>query len=104
MDLTDWQRLYDRLDCAHRACVGTSIGLDQAHRNTIGSRFGVREFWTMHRAVQEKLNLANSEWVNCRRRGRGSIQFDQLLADAEEAVKNFEGYVMLSKLMHKEQK
>jgi len=88
MDLEDWQLLHDRLD--------------QAHRNTIGSRFGVRELWIMHRAVQEKLNLANAEWVNCRRRGRGSVQFDLLLQQAEESLKNFEAHILIAKLMNKE--
>ena len=88
MDLEDWQLLHDRLD--------------QAHRNTIGSRFGVREFWIMHRAVQEKLNLANSEWVNCRRRGQGSPRFDELLQQAEESLKNFEAHILIAKLMNKE--
>ena len=88
MDLEDWQLLHDRLD--------------QAHRNTIGSRFGVRELWIMHRAVQEKLNLANAEWVNCRRRGRGSARFDLLLQQAEESLKNFEAHILIAKLMNKE--
>ncbi len=88
MDLEDWQLLHDRLD--------------QAHRNSIGSRFGVREFWTMHRAVQEKLNLANAEWVNCRRRGYGSPKFDSLLQQAEEVLKNFEAHILIAKLMNKE--
>jgi len=88
MDLTDWQQLQDRLD--------------QAHRHTIGSRFGLREFWTMHRAVQERLNLANAEWVNCRRRGRGSPRFDGLLQQAEESLKNFEAHILIAKLMNKD--
>jgi hypothetical protein len=88
MDLTDWQLLHDRLD--------------QAHRNTIGSRFGVREFWIMHRAVQEKLSLANAEWVNCRRKGKGSPRFDSLLQQAEESLKNFEAHILIAKLMNKE--
>ena len=88
MDLEDWQLLQDRLD--------------QAHRDSIGSRVGAREFWTMHRAVQEKLNLANSEWVYCRRRGRGSIKFDSVLHQAQAALKNFEAHILIAKLMHKE--
>ena len=88
MDLTDWQNLQDRLDLAHRA--------------TIGARFGLHEFWIMHRAVQERLNLANSEWVNCRRRGQGSHRFDTLLAQAEESLKNFESHILIAKLMNKD--
>jgi len=88
MDLTDWQRLHDRLDLAHRA--------------TIGARFGLHEFWTMHRAVQERLNLANSEWVYCRRRGQGSHKFDLLLQQAEESLKNFEAHILIAKLMNKD--
>ena len=88
MDLTDWQNLQDRLD--------------QAHRATIGSRFGLREFWTMHRAVQQRLNQANSEWVNCRQRGRGSHRFDLLLEQAEESLKNFEAHILIAKLMQKD--
>ena len=88
MDLTDWQNLHDRLD--------------RAHRNTIGSRFGVRELWIMHRAVQEKLQLANSEWVNCRRRAKGSLRFDELLQQAEELLKNFEAHILIAKLMNKD--
>ena len=91
MNLEDWQRLHDRLD--------------QTHRNSLGMTIGSREFWIMHRSVYEKLRLADAEWVNCRRRGsvRGTPKFDQLLVEAEEALKNFEGYVLMAKLMTKEQ-
>lgn len=88
MDMTDWQHLQDRLDSAHRA--------------SIGSRMGVREFWIMHRTIHELLQQANAEWVNCRRRGAGSTRFDDLLSRADEALKNFEGYILIAKLMHKE--
>lgn len=88
MDLEDWQRLHDRLDTAHRNSIRTTVG--------------TREFFIMHRAVQEKLNLANAEWVNCRRRGRGSFRFDQLLAQAEESLKNFEAHILIAKLMNRE--
>lgn len=88
MNITDWQRLHDRLDSAHRASVG--------------SRIGVREFWVMHRTIYELLQRADAEWVNCRRRGIGSTRFDDLLTQAEEALKNFEGYILLAKLMNKE--
>jgi hypothetical protein len=89
MDLDDWQNLHERLD--------------QAHKNTISSQFGARDLWRMHRAVYEKLSAASSEWVNCRRRGKGSPKFDQLLTEAEESLKNFEGHILLAKLMNKEQ-
>jgi hypothetical protein len=88
MDLEDWQRLHARLDTAHR--------------NSLGMRFGARDLWVMHRAVYDRLREADREWVNCRRRGVGSPQFDRLLAQAEEALKNFEGHIMLAKLMDKE--
>ncbi len=89
MDSGDWQLLHDRLD--------------RAHKNTIGSEIGAREFWIMHRAIYEKLSLADAEWVNCRRRGIGSTKFDRLLAEAEELLKNFEGHILIAKLMKKEQ-
>ena len=92
MDLGDWQRLHDRLDAAHRGYIG--IRLD--------GEFGIRDLWTMHRAIYEKLREADREWVNCRRRGVGSTRYDQLLAEAEEALKNFEGHLLLAKLMTKE--
>jgi hypothetical protein len=88
MDLADWQHLHDRLD--------------QAHRNIIGTRFGARDFFIMHRAVMNKLQQANAEWVNCRRRGQGSPKFDSLLQQAEEALKNFEAHILIAKLMNKE--
>ena len=88
MDLEDWQRLDDRLD--------------QAHRNYIGTDFGTRDLWIMHRNIYELLRAANQEWVNCRRRGVGSPRFDQLLTEAEEALKNFEGYILIGKLSRKE--
>ena len=88
MDLTDWQRLHERLEAAHRGYLGT--------------QFGVRDLWVMHRAVYEKLREADREWVNCRRRGQGSQRFDNLLAEAEECLKNFEGHLLLAKLSHKE--
>lgn len=56
----------------------------------------------MHRAVYEKLREADREWVNCRQRGQGSPKFDQLLIQAEEALKNFEGFLLLAKLSQKE--
>lgn len=88
MDLEDWQNLQNRLDSVHRHCLGSQIGS--------------REFYTMHKTVDALLQKADAEWVNCRRYGRGSIRFNELLAQAEEALKNFEGYVLLAKLMHKE--
>ena len=88
MDLGDWQLLHDRLD--------------RAHKNTQGMRFGAVDLWRMHKAVYDRLQLADREWVNCRRRGQGSPRFDQLLAQAEEAMKNFEGHILLAKLMDKE--
>lgn len=89
MDLEDWQRLNSRLD--------------QAHRNYIGCHFGSRDLWIMDRAVREKLREADREWVICRRRGVGSPRFNELLAQAEEALKNFEGHILLAKLMRKDQ-
>lgn len=90
MNLEDWQRLHDRLD--------------QAHKSYIGCQFGTRDLWTMHRAVYEKLQEADREWVNCRRRGIGTPKFDRLLEEAEQVLKNFEGYLMIAKLSQKEQK
>jgi len=88
MNLNDWKLLHDRLD--------------HTHKTTIGMRFGAVDLWRMHRAVYEKLQLADAEWVNCRRRGQGSPRFDDLMAQAEEALKNFEGHVLMAKLMDKE--
>jgi hypothetical protein len=88
MDLGDWQLLHDRLD--------------RAHKNTLNMNFGIKDLWRMHRAVYERLREADREWVNCRRRGQGSPRFDELLAQAEEAMKNFEGHILLAKLMDKE--
>ena len=88
MDLEDWQNLHTRLD--------------RAHKNTLNMNFGMKDLWRMHRAVYDRLRLADAEWVNCRRRGQGSPKFDELLAQAEEAMKNFEGYILLAKLMDKE--
>jgi hypothetical protein len=88
MDLGDWQLLHDRLD--------------RAHKNTLGMTFGIKDLWRMHRAVYERLREADREWVNCRRRGQGSLRFDELLAQAEEAMRNFEGHILLAKLMDKE--
>lgn len=89
MNLEDWQRLQDRLN--------------QAHKYTLELSFGSTDLWRMHRAVYQNLREANNEWVNCRRTGRGSPKFDALLARAEAALKNFEGHVILAKLMKKEQ-
>ena len=88
MDLDDWQNLNNRLD--------------QAHRSTIGSRFGARDLWIMDRAVRDLLRAADQEWVNCRQKGRGSPRFDELLTQAEQALKNLEGHILLAKLMNKE--
>lgn len=88
MDMGDWQRLHERLDTAHHGYLGT--------------QFGVRDLWVMQRAVYELLREADREWVNCRRKGTGSHRFDQLLAQAEECLRNFEGHLLLAKLSHKE--
>jgi hypothetical protein len=88
MDLDDWQNLNNRLDSAHQNAM--SIGLWS------------RDLWTMDRAVRGKLREADQEWVNCRKKGVGSPRFDELMAQAEEALKNLEGHVILAKLMHKE--
>jgi hypothetical protein len=90
MDIEDWQRLHARLD--------------RAHKNTLGMAFGMKDLWRMHRAVYDKLRLADAEWVNCRRRGQGSPLFNDLMAQAEDAMKNFEGHILLAKLMDKEPK
>jgi len=92
MDLGDWQRLHERLDAAHRGYIGIRLN----------DEFGIRDLWTMHRAIYEKLREADREWVNCRRRGVGSTRYDQLLTEAEQALKNFEGHLLLAKLMTKE--
>ena len=88
MDLGDWQLLHDRLD--------------RAHKNTLNMNFGMKDLWRMHRAVYDRLRLADAEWVNCRRLGQGSPLFNDLLTQAEEAMKNFEGHILLAKLMDKE--
>ena len=88
MDLGDWQLLHDRLD--------------RAHKNTLNMNFGMKDLWRMHRAVYDRLRLADAEWVYCRRRGQGSPLFNDLLTQAEEAMKNFEGHILLAKLMDKE--
>ena len=88
MDMEDWQNLHNRLD--------------RAHKLTLGMRFGIKDLWRMHRAVYDRLQLANAEWVNCRQRGRGSPRFDELMTQAEEAMKNFEGHIMIAKLLDKE--
>ena len=90
MDLDDWQNLNDRLD--------------RAHRNYISNHFGSKDLWIMDRVVRDLLREADREWVNCRRRGIGSSRFDELLQKAEEALKNFEGHILLAKLMNKEQR
>ena len=88
MNLEDWQHLHDRLD--------------RAHRNYILHGVSSRDLWTMHRTVYECLREADREWVNCRRRGAGSPRFDQLLTEAEEALKTFEGYIMIAVLSQKD--
>ena len=88
--MEDWQNLYNRLD--------------RAHKLTLGMRFGIKDLWRMHRAVYDRLQLANAEWVNCRQRGRGSPRFDELMTQAEEALKNFEGHLLIAKLSNKEQR
>ena len=88
MDLENWQQLHDRLD--------------QAHRNAIGCKFGARDLRTMHRAVYTKLQEADREWVECRRLGRATPKFERLLTEAQEAVKNFESYILIAKLKQKD--
>ena len=88
MNLEDWQILHNRLDTAHRSIIGM--------------QFGSRDLRRMYKVVYEKLQEADREWVNCRRRGVGSTLFDRLLTESEESLKNFEGYILLAKLMKKE--
>lgn len=88
MDLEDWQRIHNRLD--------------RAHINAMNTHYGRRDLWTMHRAVYEKLREADREWVECRRLGRATPRFDSLITEAEEAVKNFEAYILIAKLKQKD--
>ena len=74
---------------------------DWALVNGFNAPYGVRDLWVMHRAVYQLLREADREWVNCRRRGVGSPRFDQLLTEAEEQLRNFEGHLLLAKLMHR---
>lgn len=90
MDLEDWRQLDRRLDRARCVYLGATVG--------------THDLWRMNRAATRLLQEANAEWVNCRRRGRGSPKFDHLLSEATEVIRNFEAHLMLAKLMHKERR
>jgi len=88
MKLEIWQDFSDRLD--------------QAHTQALKLHFGVKELWTMYRAVQSLLRLASIEMVECRRRKKPTGKYVEIMRQAEEALKNFESHVILATLMKKD--
>jgi hypothetical protein len=88
MNLEDWHSLDRRLDRARRAYLTVNVG--------------TMDLWRMQKAAHRLMQEANSEWVNCRHRERGSVKFDYLLGEAEQIIKNLEAYCMFAKLKNKE--
>ena len=58
-----------------------------------------RDCTRMARAVEDLLRQADQERVNCRRRQRVTLRFEQLITQAQEALTNFEGHVILALLL-----
>jgi hypothetical protein len=49
--------------------------------------------------VHNLLRAADQERVNCRRQGRVTLRFENLMQQAQEALQNLEGHVTLAILM-----
>lgn len=53
----------------------------------------------MYTTTYQLLAEADREWVTCRRRGKVTHRFNELMSQAEECLKNFEKYVLLAHLL-----
>jgi REP element-mobilizing transposase RayT len=52
--------------------------------------------------VHNLLSAADHERVNCRRRRFVTLRFEHLMQQAQEALQNLEGHVILATLMRKD--
>lgn len=88
MTLEDWDEISARLD----KCL---IQLGNLSDRT---RLDCRR---MSNHVQEIMRLADQERVICRRRRTVTTKYEQLIQQAQEALRNLEGHVIMATLMRK---
>jgi REP element-mobilizing transposase RayT len=89
MQLEYWDELNARL---HKC----TSGLARLPRHTI------LDCRRMSDHVHNLLSAADHERVNCRRRRFVTLRFEHLMQQAQEALQNLEGHVILATLMRKD--
>jgi len=62
----------------------------------------IRDCRRMAQPVLDLLRLADQERVICRRRRTPTARYTQLIEQAQEALTNFEGHVIMASLMRKD--
>lgn len=88
MDLAKYQELREKLD--------------MAHVQMLPMRMDKTDLWRMERNCERLMSEITEEEVKCRRSGKPTFRYQDLLVEAEEAVKNLEGYILIAKLTVKE--
>ena len=76
--------------------------LDTAHGQVLYMRVDKTDLWRMERNCERLLAEITDEEVKCRRLGKPTFKYVELLEQAEESLKNFEGYILIAKLTLKE--
>jgi len=90
MTLEDWDQFNARL----YVCASRLNGLP---------RHTTRDCRRMSDTVSNLLRAADQERVNCRRRNQITTRYTDLMQQAQEALKNLEGHVIIATLMRKDQ-
>lgn len=90
MTLQDWDEFNRRL----YTCVSRFSSLPP-HTS--------RDCYRMGDTVTGLLRLADQERVICRRRRTVTLHYERLMHQAEEALRNLEGHVIMATLMRKDQ-
>lgn len=76
--------------------------LNLAHVQMLPMRVDKADLWRMERNCERLMSEITEEEVRCRRQGKPSFHYLDLLEQAEESVKNLEGYILIAKLTLKE--
>ena len=90
MTLQDWDELNSRLD----TCVSR---LPRLNPQT------ARDCRRMSETVAQLLRQADQDRVICRRRHSVTTRYEQYMQQAQEALQNLEGHVIMAMLMRKDQ-
>lgn len=90
MDLQDWDHINGRL----YACFSRISRLPPQT---------ARDCRRMSETVAQLLRQADQERVICRRRHSVTTRYEQYMQQAQEALQNLEGHVIMAMLMRKDQ-